>query len=81
MTRAAGPDQQRGTYREIKTRYRCPRQMKTHRMKLRVRSYRKRRIFDVNVSSDGEALAARQSSQFKRSGVGGRLIITLAVNI
>lgn len=37
--------------------------------------------FDGNGSSDGQAMAARQSSQFKRSGVGGRLIITLAVNI
>lgn len=31
--------------------------------------------------SNGRAMAARQSGQFKRSGVGGRLIITLAVNI
>lgn len=28
-----------------------------------------------------KAMAARQSGQFKGSGVGGRLIITLAVNI
>lgn len=41
----------------------------------------KRRNFAASVSNDGEAMAARQSSQFKRSGVGGRLIITLAVNI
>lgn len=37
--------------------------------------------FDVNGSNDGEAMAARQSGQFKRSGFGWRLIITLAVNI
>ena len=36
---------------------------------------------DVIVCNESEALAARQSSQYKRSGVGGRLIITLAVNI
>lgn len=36
---------------------------------------------DVNVRKDSKALAARPSRQFKRSGVGVRLIITLAVNI
>lgn len=55
--------------------------MKTQRVIRTVRSNLKRRIFDVKVSNDSEAMAPRQSSQFKRSGVGGRLIITLAVNI
>ena len=41
----------------------------------------KEQHFDANGSEDGEAMAARPSSQFKRSGVGGRLIITPAVNI
>lgn len=43
--------------------------------------YWNRCTFDVNVSNDSEALAAGLRSQFKSSGVGGRLIITLAVNI
>lgn len=41
------------------------------------------RRLDVGAdgNKDGEAMAARPSSQFKGSGVGWRLIITPAVNI
>lgn len=38
-------------------------------------------FFDANVSGDSKAMAPRQSRQFKRAGVGGRLMITPAVNI